>query len=83
MSKRSDLEALLRAGLPLEDGPEVTAGELRAWIGEDVERMDDLDDLRTLWTVTGARDPTAIRVADAELELATTFRNKLERRRVT
>jgi hypothetical protein len=82
MSKRDDLEALLRAALPLEEGPEVTTEELRSWIGEDVESIDDLDDLRAVRTVVGAlRDPVALRVVDAELELAARFQEKLERRR--
>jgi hypothetical protein len=82
MSKRSELEALLRAALPLEEGPPVTAEELRGWIGEDVELIGDLDDLRAVWTVVGAlRDPVALRVVDAELELAARFQEKLERRR--
>jgi hypothetical protein len=82
MSKRDDLEALLRAALPLEEGPEVTTEELRGWIGEDVELIGDLDDLRAVWTVVGAlRDPAAIRVVDALLELAARFQEKLERRR--
>jgi hypothetical protein len=82
MSKRDDLEALLRAALPLEEGPEVTTEELRRWIGEDVELIGDLDDLRAVWTVVGAlRDPVALRVVDAELELAARFQEKLEPRR--
>jgi hypothetical protein len=37
-----------------------------------------------VWTVVGAlRDPAAIRVVDAEPELAASFRNQRERRRVT
>jgi len=81
VTKRQDLEALLRAALPLADGPPVTPEELRGWISEDVGRM-DVDDLRVVWTVVGALlDPTALRVVDAELELAARFREKLERRR--
>jgi hypothetical protein len=82
MSKRDDLEALLRAALPLEEGPEATVEELRGWIGEDVELIGDLDDLRAVWTVVGAlRDPATIRVVDASVELAARFQEKLEPRR--
>jgi len=60
----------------------VTVEELRGWIGDDLGHADDLDDLRVVWTVLGAlRDPVALRVADAELELAARFRERLERRR--